>query len=64
MGTWFWLNVPLMALIFSAAVTIPLWMVIKRPDTGDDAAATRARIATLPLHTVSRHEAAQWREAA
>jgi hypothetical protein len=32
MGTWFWLNVPLMVVIFSAVVGIPLWMVIKRPD--------------------------------
>jgi hypothetical protein len=30
---WFWLNIPLGALIFGAVCGIPLWLVIKRPDT-------------------------------
>jgi hypothetical protein len=30
---WFWLNVPLCALIFCAVCGIPLWLVIKHPDT-------------------------------
>ncbi len=29
---WFWLNIPLCALIFSAVCGIPLWLVIKHPD--------------------------------
>jgi hypothetical protein len=64
MGTWFWLNIPLCAVIFSAVVGIPLWMVIKRPDTGRDVAETKARIERLPLHTVSREEVVRWQEAA
>jgi hypothetical protein len=30
---WFWLNVPLMILMFGAVCGIPVWLVIKRPDT-------------------------------
>jgi hypothetical protein len=64
MGTWFWLNIPLCAVIFSAMVGIPLWMVIKRPDTGHEVATVKARIEAIPLHAVSREEVARWREAA
>jgi hypothetical protein len=64
MGTWFWLNIPLCAVIFSAIVGVPLWMVIKRPDTGHEAAAAKSRIEALPLHVVSREEAVRWRNAA
>ncbi len=31
---WFWMNVPFAALCFLAWTLIPLWIVIKRPDTG------------------------------
>jgi hypothetical protein len=62
MGTWFWLNIPLAVAIFSAVVGIPLWMVIKRPDTGHDVAETRARIERLPLHVVTAQEAVRWRQ--
>jgi hypothetical protein len=64
MSTWFWLNIPLCAVIFSAVVGIPLWMVIKHPDTGHEAETTKARVETMPLHEVSRQEAVLWREAA
>lgn len=64
MGTWFWLNIPLRAVIFSAMAGIPLWMVIKRPDTGHEAAATKGRVEALPLYAVSREEVVRWREAA
>jgi hypothetical protein len=37
--SWFWMNIPLAAVIFSATAGIPLWMVIK----------TR----TVPLPTVA-----------
>lgn len=30
---WFWLNIPLMALIFGAVCGIPVWLVHKHPDT-------------------------------
>jgi hypothetical protein len=30
---WFWLNIPLCALIFGAVCGIPVWLVLKHPDT-------------------------------
>jgi hypothetical protein len=44
---WIWLNMPLGALIFLAMAGIPLWMVIRHPDTGPDARAAR-RAAQAP----------------
>ncbi len=32
--TWFWLNIPLAALIFLAVSGIPLWMVLRYGETG------------------------------
>jgi hypothetical protein len=32
-GTWLWIDLPLCALFFLAVCGIPLWMVIKHPDT-------------------------------
>jgi hypothetical protein len=43
----FWLNMPLAPLIVAAVAGVPLWMVIKHPDTGPDAAAAR-RLARVP----------------
>jgi hypothetical protein len=37
--SWFWLNIPLAALIFLAMTLIPLWLVIKHPDTGPETPA-------------------------
>jgi hypothetical protein len=34
--TWFWMNIPLAVLFFLAWTLIPLWMVLKHPDTGPD----------------------------
>ncbi len=31
--SWFWVNIPLAAVFFTAMVGIPLWIVIKHPDT-------------------------------
>ena len=62
MSTWFWLNIPLCVAIFSAVVGIPLWMVIKRPDTGHEVREIRARIESLPLHVVSTQEVVRWRQ--
>jgi hypothetical protein len=42
---WFWLNIPLCALIFGAICGIPLWLVIKHPDT---AAVLTGRSDTVP----------------
>jgi hypothetical protein len=30
---WFWLNIPLMIMMFSAVCSVPAWLVIKHPDT-------------------------------
>jgi hypothetical protein len=61
---WLAANIILSALIFAAIVGIPLWMVIKRPDTGQEVAETAARVEAIPLHVVSHEEAVRWREAA
>ena len=61
---WLTVNIVLSALFFAAMVGIPLWMVIKRPDTGREVAETTARVEAIPLHAVSREEVVRWREAA
>jgi len=61
---WLTVNIVLSALFFAAMVGIPLWMVIKRPDTGRDVAETTARVQAIPLHAVSHEEVVRWREAA
>jgi hypothetical protein len=43
---WIWMNMPLAALIFLAVAGIPLWMVIRHPDTGPDAQAARRAVQT------------------
>jgi hypothetical protein len=32
--TWFWLNMPLAAVLFAAWTAIPLWLVLRHTDTG------------------------------
>ena len=62
---WFVLNIPLAVAFFAALVGIPLWLVIKHPDTGQemDEAAARRR-AAIPLRADSMAEAVRWRDAA
>lgn len=48
--TWFWLNIPLAALFFLAWTLIPLWMVVRHPDTGP---GVPARDEHLPSHTAA-----------
>jgi hypothetical protein len=65
MPTWFWLNIPVGAVLFAAMVGIPLWLVFKHPDTGreiEEAAARRR--AAVPLRAASMAEAVRWRDAA
>ena len=62
MATWFWLNIPVCAVIFSAIVGIPLWLVIKRPDTGHEVREAMARLEAIPLHAHSQDEVARWRQ--
>jgi hypothetical protein len=45
-------------------VGIPMWMVIKRPDTGHEIRKAAARLEAVPVHVVSREEVARWRDAA
>jgi hypothetical protein len=65
MPAWFWLNIPIGAVLFAAMVGIPLWLVIKRPDTGQEIreAAARRR-AAIPLHAEGIAEAVRSRDAA
>ena len=39
---WFWLNIPLCALIFGAVCGIPVWLVVKHPDVAPMPAAGSA----------------------
>ncbi len=62
---WFWLNIPIAAVIFAAMVGIPLWLVMRHPDTGQEIqeAAARRRVA-VPIYVASMDEAVRWRDAA
>ena len=59
--TWFWMNIPFAALCFLTWTLIPLWLVFKRPDTGQEIAAAAAQAETVPLHSVSLQAAVQSR---
>jgi len=39
--TWFWLNIPLCVLILGAVCGIPMWLVIRHPDTAPQAIADK-----------------------
>jgi hypothetical protein len=62
---WFWLNIPLCAVIFALVVGVPLWMVIRHPDAGTVAAeadrgageGASVRAATAASAGVTRAEA-------
>ena len=60
MANWVWLNIPLGAVIFLAVAGIPLWLVIKHPDTGPYAGAAnrmvpaRARAARAAAGSAAR----------
>jgi hypothetical protein len=57
---WFWVNIPLCALIFGAVCGIPLWLVIKHPDTaappadGSDTVPQARPVALAAPSTASR----------
>jgi hypothetical protein len=34
--SWFWMNVPAMVVFFAAITGIPLWLTLRRPDTGPE----------------------------
>jgi hypothetical protein len=59
MSAWLWVNLSLGALFVMAIVGIPLWMVLKRPDTG-----TASAPAIQPAHALAREATAHvWRTA-
>jgi hypothetical protein len=58
--TWLMINIPLMVLFFALWVGIPTWLVLKRPDTNPEAAATAA-VSYLPAE---RHEDHAYRSVA
>ncbi len=33
---WFWMNIPLAAMIFAIWTGVPLWLVLKHPDIGPE----------------------------
>jgi len=50
---WLWLNLSLGALFVLAIVAIPLWLVLRRPDTGPkpaELAAGRRAVSRRPPH--------------
>lgn len=59
---WFWLNIPLCALIFGAVCGIPVWLVIKHPDTaalpiGESDTAPQSRPVALAAPSTVVHPA-------
>lgn len=62
---WFWLNIPLAALIVVAVAGIPMWMVIKHPDAAPDFSGARRPIeadtmARAGPATAEQDDAAAW----
>lgn len=41
--SWFWLNIPLAGLFFLTATLIPLWLVVRHPDTRTRASGAARR---------------------
>jgi hypothetical protein len=61
---WLWLNIIVCAVIFLAFVGVPLWLVTRRPDTGQEVADAVARAQTKSTHEASQEEAVQSRQLA
>jgi hypothetical protein len=61
---WLWLNIIICVVIFLAFVGVPLWLVNRRPDTGQETADVAALVGAKPIHEVSREEASQSRQLA
>jgi hypothetical protein len=57
---WLLLNVPLMVLFFALCAGVPMWLVLKHPDTGPTPAQAPA-VTRLPMR---RHEDDDHRRAA
>jgi hypothetical protein len=58
--TWLWLNAPLIVLFFALWAGVPMWLVLKHPDTGPALTAAPS-VTRLPAR---RHEDDEYRRAA
>jgi hypothetical protein len=65
MGTWFWLNIPLMLLFLGCWAGIPLWHTLSRWSAELDAkhAEVATKAAAVPVMAVPAQAAAAMREA-
>jgi|GEM_PF-752692 len=57
--SWFWLNMPLGAVFFLAVAGIPLWMVLRHPDTRPSATRQSAAAQSAAAQSGSRPAAAR-----
>ena len=55
---WFVLNIPLAVAFFAALVGIPLWLVIKHPDTAPGHSGAHTYLATKAAHAAAGEAAA------
>ncbi|MGH3403253.1 MAG: hypothetical protein ACRDRJ_12280 [Streptosporangiaceae bacterium] len=46
--SWFWLNVPLMAVFFLATAGIPMWLVLRHPENGPARTSRSVRLDATP----------------
>ena len=51
---WFWLNVPLAAVFFAIWTGVPLWLVLKYPDTGSGPGVPHTRQEQVSESTVPK----------
>jgi len=56
--SWLWLNIPLAGLFFLTATLIPLWLVVRHPDTRTRASGTARRPADPAVASSLRGPAA------
>jgi hypothetical protein len=61
--TWLLMNVPLMILFFALSVGVPMWLVLKHPDTKPTLAAAPA-VRTLTPRAARRDDDADYRRVA
>ena len=61
--TWMLLDIPLMVLFFALMAGIPMWLVLKRPDTRPKLAPAPA-VRTLTQGPAVRYEDANYRRVA
>lgn len=60
--SWFWINIPLMAMFFIAMTGIPLWLVFRHPDGPEPARAHQGH--ALPAPVAGQYVAATHRQTA